>query len=105
MKTSGKKTGKKTGKAFGEGITWINDAFAVDSVNNYSDTVCFFNLWIKTAIGIMCVNGCKIISNDDGSFISFPSYKGSNDKYYNHCYAEISDEIKDQIIEAIESQI
>lgn len=108
MKTKNS-TGKAAGKGskkFAEGINWINDAFAVDKINNYSDEVCFFDLYIKSELGPICIYGCKIISSEGKDpFISFPSSKGSNGKYFNHCYMDISDDIRDAIIEAIESQL
>ena len=55
------------------------------------------------------INGCNYItytdrSGEQKSFISFPQYKGSDDKYYNHCYFKISDDdfkIIEQQIEKI----
>lgn len=29
----------------------------------------------------------------EGYFISFPQYRGNDDKYYNHCYFEITKEV------------
>ena len=98
------KAGKET-KKFADGITFVNDSFGIGRVNNYSDEVCFFDLYIKTAIGIACIYGCKVISNDKGSFISYPSTKGSNDKYYNIAYIDISEDMRDAIIDAIESEL
>lgn len=37
-------------------------------------------------------------TRDNNLFISFPSRKGSDDRYYNHCYVELSEETEGAII-------
>lgn len=39
----------------------------------------------------------------DKPFISFPSRKGSDGKYYNFCYFKVTDEIQDAIEKGIEA--
>ena len=61
----------------------------------------------------MVVNGVSIYgcvyksgTRSDGSeysFISFPARKGSDDKYYNHAFFKISDELLKKIEDQIES--
>lgn len=56
----------------------------------------------------MTVNGVKIYgcwlkeSKKGGNFISFPSYKGSDDKYYSHVWFEIDDDTQKSIEDQIE---
>ena len=38
------------------------------------------------------IYGCTLVEGKNGTFVSFPSYKGSNDKYYNHARVELSDD-------------
>lgn len=38
------------------------------------------------------IYGCTLVEGKNGTFVSFPSYKGSNDKYYNHAWVELSDD-------------
>lgn len=38
------------------------------------------------------IYGCTLVEGKKGTFVSFPSYKGSNDKYYNHAWVELSDD-------------
>ena len=86
-------------------LTWINDAFAVSHVNNYSDDVTFFVLHVKTEIGEMTISDCKVISMKEGGyFVSFPSKK-QNDKYYSIVFVKLTDEIQDSIIETVGSMI
>ena len=39
---------------------------------------------------------------EDKSFISFPSRKGSDGKYYNYCYFKIDEELQSEIEKQIE---
>lgn len=43
------------------------------------------------------VYGCRLIDSKTGKFIGFPSYKGSDGKYYSHAYIELSEEEIEQI--------
>lgn len=61
----------------------------------------FFNLELN---GIT-IYGCKVIESDNGDFISFPSYKGTDDKYYSHVYARLDDMLVQEIIAEIESEL
>ena len=38
------------------------------------------------------IYGCTLVDGKNGTFVSFPSYKGSNEKYYNHAWVELSDD-------------
>lgn len=85
-------------------LKWINDSFAVDRVNNYSDDLTFFTLVVKSSLGNIWINGCKIISGSKGDFISFPSREFEG-KYYNHVYLSLNDEVQDAIINAVSEMI
>lgn len=61
----------------------------------------FFNLRLN---GIT-IYGCKVIESDKGDFISFPSYKGTDDKYYSHIYARLDDMTQNEIITEIKKQL
>jgi len=48
-----------------------------------------FNLSLASKPGndpFLVVKGCRIVSGKDGEFVSGPSTKGNNDKYWNHTY-------------------
>lgn len=60
----------------------------------------------------MVVNGITIYgcwyregikNGKEWSIISFPSHKGNNDKYYNHVFFPISDDLKSAIVKQMES--
>lgn len=55
----------------------------------------------------VAIYGCiyKSGTNDKGeyAFVSFPSRKGKDDKYYNHAYFKISEELLEDIEKQIEA--
>lgn len=51
------------------------------------------------------IYGCWLKEGKKGNFISFPSYKGSDDKWYSHVYFEITDELEAEIEEKIEAAL
>ena len=58
----------------------------VKRAKEYKNTV-FFDVDIN---GVM-IYGCRFVEGKNGDFVSFPSYKGSDDKYYNHCWIKLGD--------------
>lgn len=59
----------------------------------------------------MEVNGIKIYgcwlkeSKNGGNFISFPSYKGSDGKYYSHVWFNIDEKLQEEIEKQIEAAL
>lgn len=51
------------------------------------------------------IYGCWLKEGKNGNFVSFPSYKGSDGKYYSHCYFQISDDMEKEIEEKIEAAL
>lgn len=37
------------------------------------------------------IYGCRFVEGKNGDFISFPSYKGNDGKYYNHAYVDLDE--------------
>ena len=75
-------------------------SFEVSRVNQYKDTV-FFDLTIN---GIK-IYGCTVVEGKKGDFISFPSKKGKDDKWYSIVYARLSDSDQNIILAEIEKQL
>lgn len=48
------------------------------------------------------IYGCKIAEGKNGQFVSFPSRKGKDDKYYSHVYIALSEDDQKTIFEQIE---
>lgn len=51
------------------------------------------------------IYGCRVIESKNGDFVSFPSYKGSDDKYYSHAWVKLSDEDTEAIVKQVEDMI
>lgn len=58
----------------------------VKRAKEYKDTV-FFDVEIN---GVM-IYGCRYVEGKNGDFVSFPSYKGSDGKYYSHAYIKLGE--------------
>ncbi len=58
-----------------------------------------FNLITEENIEIKFL---KLIEGKNGYFLSFPSYKGSDDKYHDYVY--IPKEMKDELLEIVISE-
>ena len=63
----------------------------------YKNTI-FFDVEIN---GVK-IYGCRYVEGKNGDFVSFPSYKGSDGKYYNHCYIELDEAMVALIDEQID---
>ena len=56
-------------------------------------------------INDVTIYGCRVIEYKGGDFVSFPSRKGSDDKYYNHVYVKLTDEDSKEIISQVEKKL
>ena len=48
------------------------------------------------------IYGCKIAEGKNGQFVSFPSRKGKDGKYYSYAYIALSEDEQKEIFEQIE---
>lgn len=51
------------------------------------------------------VYGCNVVEGTNGDFISFPSYKGKDGKYYNHVYIPLTDKEQEDILLDVEKEL
>ena len=51
------------------------------------------------------IYGCRVIESKNCDFVSFPSYKGSDGKYYSHAWVKLSDEDTKAIVKQVEDMI
>lgn len=90
-------------------LNWIDDQFAVSGVRNYSDNVCFFNLYVKSAVGSVAIYGCKVVTNKKGEdFISFPSSAYESEgktNYRDHASIIFDTGMQSKIIKAVAEQV
>ena len=75
-------------------------SFEISRVQQYKDTV-FFDITIN---GIK-IYGCTVVDGKKGDFISFPSKKGKDDKWYSIVYARLSSSDQKKILSEIEKQL
>lgn len=76
------------------------ESFGIRRANEYTKTgTVFFDLDING----LTVYGCTVAKRktDDSEFISFPSRKGADGKYYSIVYAALSQEDQDRILDAV----
>lgn len=78
----------------------VNVEAKVTRANQVQDTVYF-----DVVINGVTIYGCKVIEGKNGDFISFPSHKGKDDKYYNYCYIKLSDEQTVDIVKQVEEML
>lgn len=82
---------KKSGKS--EYI--LND---VKNVKEWSDG----GITLTLVVNGITIYGCRIIQTEKGDwFLSFPSRKGSDGKYYKHVWFEVDDAMKELIEAAV----
>ena len=72
----------------------------VTRANQVDDTV-FFDVVING----VTIYGCKVIEGKNGDFISFPSHKGKDGKYYNHAWVKLSDDDTAAIVNQVEEML
>ena len=72
----------------------------VTRANQVENTV-YFEMDVN---GVM-IYGCKVIEGSKGDFVSFPSHKGKDGKYYNYAYIKLSDEDTAAIVKQVEEML
>lgn len=86
-------------------ITW-----GISAVRQWKDGGIQFALDLQIAPErTVTIYGCRIAAGKSGSnFISFPSRKGTDGKYYSHAYVRLTDaeqqEIMDAVVEELNNQ-
>ena len=62
-------------------------------------------VYFDVEINGVTIYGCKVVEGKNGDFISFPSHKGKDGKYYNHAYIKLTDEQAKDIISQVENML
>ena len=78
----------------------VIDTFEIERARETKAGI-FFTLVINGVI----INNCRIAEYKKKTFISLPSYKGSDDKYYNVVWFKFSPEDMDAIINAVYDEL
>ena len=72
----------------------------VTRANQVNDAV-FFDMVVNG----VTIYGCKVVEGKNGDFISFPSHKGKDGKYYNHAWVKLSDDDTSAIVKQVEEML
>lgn len=72
----------------------------VTRANQVNDTV-FFDVVING----VTIYGCRVVEGSKGDFVSFPSHKGKDGKFYNHAWVKLSDEDTAEIVKQVEEML
>lgn len=95
------KRNNKTNEGFIELPYGAVTSFEVSNVRDINKIGVMFTLCLN---GVY-INNCRVVEGKKGDFISFPSYKGSNDKYYNYVFFKFTDEDHAAILAEVEKQL
>ena len=60
------------------------------------------NVTFDMVVNGVTIYGCKIATGKNGDFVSFPSRKAKDGKYYSHARVELSEDETKDIISQIE---
>jgi len=90
-------------KKFGSRKEAVKHSFTVDRVHVFEDGSVTFNMIVDNYVRVY---GLRIYDGKDGKpFISFPSRKGKDDKYWNHVYCPLSSEDVEEIAKQVEERM
>lgn len=95
--TSNKKTGNQE---YLKDITFTVKAVRCFSKNNGPDDVVF-----DMELNGVTIYGCRVVEGKNGDFISFPSRKGSDGKYYSIAYAPLDSDTQNTILKEVERRL
>ena len=56
-------------------------------------------------INDVSIYGCRVVEGKNGDFISFPSRKGPDDKYYSHAYIKLTEDDTKTLISLVEKAL
>ena len=62
-------------------------------------------IFFDMVINGICINGMSVVAGERGDFLSFPSYKGKDGKYYHSAWAYLSDEDTKKIMGLVQSKL
>lgn len=63
----------------------VNDLKVLRAVENQ------YGIFMDLEINGVTIYGCRFVEGKKGNFVSFPSHKGKDGKYYNYAYIKLDD--------------
>lgn len=80
--------------------------WSVEHCRQWKDNGITFALNLELEEDRVCtIYGCRIVGGKQGNFISFPSRKGTDGKYYSHAYIALTTEETEEIIQAVMEEL
>lgn len=64
-----------------------------------------YTVFADVVLNGITIYGMSVVEGKNGDFLSFPSRKGKDGKYYSICWARLSDEDQKNILAEIEKQL
>ena len=62
-------------------------------------------VYFDVTINGVTIYGCRVVEGSKGDFVSFPSHKGKDGKFYNHAWVKLSDEDTAAIVKQVEEML
>lgn len=75
--------------------------FSVSGARVWDNGRITFNLCLNG----VTIYGCRVVEGKEGDFISYPSRKGNDGKYYSYAYAALKEDDVNAILGEVERQI
>ena len=75
-----------------------NKTIKVTRAHQFDDGGITFDMEVNE----VTIYGCKVATGKNGEFVSFPSRKGKDGKYYSHAYVKLSEDETKEILSQLE---
>ncbi len=62
-------------------------------------------IFFDMIINGICINGMSVVPAEKGDFLSFPSYKGNDGKWYHHVWIDLSDADSAKILKLVQTKL
>lgn len=80
--------------------------WSISNARQWKDGSITFALNVQAAEGRdLTIYGCRIADGKTGNFVSFPSRKGTDGKYYSHAYIRLTLDEQEEIIQAVMDEL
>lgn len=98
-----RKTGTKKADGNKKAVAKISNMnFTINRAVEFDNGAISFDMGVELLEGLtISFYRLGIREGKEGSFISFPSYKGSDGNYYHYFYVPMTDELQDKVIQAV----
>jgi len=92
---------RNTQKKENKGPQRIDHHYSVGRVKEFDNGGIVFDLTIDD----ITVYGCRVASGTHGDFVSWPSRKGKDDKYYSIVYLRLTEDETNEILDKVSAAL